>query len=176
MSVVGARRRRHRSPTASTTGEFDINAPVADADTKLYTVDGSGGHAGGAVLPRRCSTTLPTWTCSCTSAGNFVDLSASGAADEQVTLLDPADGTYDVFVNGFTTPGRLDERTIWPTSSSRPSTAGNLTLSPNPVRLRRTWVRPSTVTATWTGLETASRYFGVISYAGSDVITFVSIG
>ena len=37
-------------------------------------------------------------------------------------------------------------------------------------------MRPSTVTATWTGLDTTKRYFGVISYAGSDVITFVSIG
>ena len=68
------------------------------------------GRGAGRHRRRRGShstppTTPPTWTCSCTSDGEFVDLSASGAADEQVTLLDPAAGTYDVFVNGFTTPG-----------------------------------------------------------------------
>ena len=35
----------------------------------------------------------------------MVDLSASGSADEQVTMIDPAAGTYDVYVNGFATPG-----------------------------------------------------------------------
>ena len=107
--------------------------------------------------------------------GDFVDLSASGAADEQVTLIAPAAGTYDVFVNGFATPGGSTAYGL--ANFVVPATdAGNLTLTPNPVPPPATLGDPSTVTGTWSGLDTTKRYFGVISYDGSDVVTIFSIG
>jgi hypothetical protein len=54
--------------------------------------------------------------------------------------------------------------------------AGNLTLSPNPVPPPATLGDPATVTGTWTGLDAAKRWFGVISFAGSDTVTFFSVG
>ena len=34
---------------------------------------------------------------------------------------------------------------------------------------------PAEVTATWSGLDAATRYLGVIHYAGSDVVTLLSV-
>jgi hypothetical protein len=107
--------------------------------------------------------------------GEFVALSASGAADEQVTLRTPAEGTYDVFVNGFTTPGGSTTYGL-ANFVVAPTDLGNLTVSPNPVPPPDALGDPSTVTATWTGLDPAQRHFGVIAYAGSDVVTYVSVG
>ena len=87
-----------------TTGEFDINAPVADADTKLYHVVVPAGTKAARFSLDSVDDTADL-DLFVYSGGDFVDLSASGAADEQVTLLDPAAGTYDVYVNGFATPG-----------------------------------------------------------------------
>ena len=104
-----------------------------------------------------------------------MDLSASGAADEQVTLVDPAEGTYDVFVNGFTTPGGSTPYHL--ANFVVPSAdAGNLTLSPNPVPPPATPGDAATITGTWSGLDTTKRYFGVITYGDSGVTTFFSIG
>ena len=70
MSVAGLvgvdADRRQRRPT----GEFDINAPVADADTKHYTVVGPGRaprRRGSRSTP---PTTRPTSTCSSTRAAS----------------------------------------------------------------------------------------------------------
>ena len=162
-----------------TTGEFDINGPVADADTKEYVVTvPAGTRAARFSLDAHDDTAdLDLFVYVENDDGDleFVDLSASGAADEQVTLLDPVAGTYHAFVNGFTTPGGsttygLANFVVAPTDD------GNLGLAPDPVPAPATLGTPSTVTASWSGLDVAQRYFGVISYAGSDVVTFVSIG
>ncbi len=98
-------------------------------------------------------------------------LSASGSSDERVTLTAPAPGTYDVYVNGFTTPGGTTSYALsnWVAPNSA---AGNLNVSDSPV----TAGVPVTLTATWTGLEPAKRYFGVISYAGATNVTFITVG
>jgi uncharacterized protein YfaP (DUF2135 family) len=69
----------------------------------------------------------------------FVDLSASGAADEQVTLVAPEEGTYHVFVNGFTTAGGSTTTTS-PTGSSHRATWRTRTSSR--IRLRCPSARP----------------------------------
>jgi hypothetical protein len=107
--------------------------------------------------------------------GDLVDLSATGGADEQVTLLAPADGTYDVFVNGFATPGGSTTYTLY--NFVVPSTdAGNTTLSPDPVTPPAELGDQSTVTASWAGLDASKRWLGVISYAGTDDVTLLSVG
>jgi subtilisin family serine protease len=157
-----------------TTGAFDINNPVVDADTKLYQVtvpaDTKAARFSLDSVDDTADLDLFVYL-----DGDFVDLSASGAADEQVTLLNPAEGTYDVYVNGFATPGGSTAYGL-ANFVVPPTDAGNLTLSPNPVPPQATLGEPSTVTATWAGLDPALRYFGVISYAGADTVTFFSIG
>jgi hypothetical protein len=156
------------------TGDFDINAPVADADTKVYHVDVAAGTKAARFsldsLDDTADLDLFVYL-----DGDFVDLSASGAADEEVTLVNPAEGTYDVYVNGFATPGGSTAYGLanFVVSSAD---AGNLTLSPNPVPPPATLGDPATVTGTWSGLDPAKRYFGVISFAGSDDVTFFSVG
>ena len=157
-----------------TSGEFDINNPVADADTKTYKVVVPAGTKAARFSLDAADDTADLDLFVYLN-GAFVDLSASGAADEQVTLLAPAAGTYDVFVNGFTTPGGSTSYGL-ANFVLPPVDAGNLTLSPNPVPPPATLGDTSTVTATWSGLNPALRYFGAINYAGSDVITFVSVG
>ena len=128
-----------------TVGEFDINNPVVDADTKKYTVNVPvGTKAARFSLDSGDDTAdLDLFVY---KDGEFVDLSASGAADEQVTLDNPADGDYDVYVNGFTTPGGSTSYGL-ANFVVGPADAGNLTLSPNPVPPPATLGDPSTVTA-----------------------------
>ena len=158
-----------------TAGEFDIDAPVADADTKHYTVVVPAAPAVAARFSLDAADDTADLDLYVYLDGELVDLSASGAADEQVTLLDPAAGTYDVFVSGFTTPGGSTTYGL-ANFVVAPTDLGNLTLSPNPVPAPGVVGETATVTATWTGLDTANRYFGVISYAGSDVVTYFSVG
>jgi hypothetical protein len=157
-----------------TTGAFDINNPVADADTKVYHVDVAAGTVAARFSLDSVDDTADL-DLFVYLDGDFVDLSASGAADEQVTLLNPEEGTYDVYVNGFATPGGSTAYGL-ANFVVPPADAGNLTLSPNPVPPPAELGDPSTVTATWAGLDVAKRYFGVISYAGTDAVTFFSIG
>jgi subtilisin family serine protease len=153
------------------TGAFDINAPVADADTKHYTVTvGDGAAAARFSLDSADNTAdLDLFVY---KGGTLVDLSATGSADEQVTLANPAAGTYDVYVNGFATPGGSTAYAlanfVVPTTS-----AGNASVTPNPASV--TTGVPVTLTANWTGLDPAKRWFGVITYGGTDARTFFSV-
>ncbi len=162
------------------TGAFDIDNPIADADTKHYAVDVAAGS-----LAARFSLDSTDDTADLDlfvyKDGEFVNLSASGAADEEVTLMSPDDGTYDIFVNGFATPGgsttyELANFTVGPAdfdnSDVQPDTS--------PVTVGQS----VTFTASWTGLDPAQRWLGVITYAGlsaegpvvADTTTILSVG
>jgi hypothetical protein len=152
-------------------GAFDINNPVADADTKLYHVTVPAG-AKAARFSLDSDDDTADLDLFVYRGGALRALSASGAADEQVTLLAPAAGTYDVYVNGFATPGGSTPYHI--SNFVVPETdAGNLTVTNNvPV----TTGVPVTLTASWSGLDPAQRWLGVVSYAGATDVTLVSVG
>jgi subtilisin family serine protease len=156
------------------TGAFDTVTPVADADTKVYHVVVPAGTKAARFSLDAVDNTADL-DLFVYQGGTLVDLSASGSADEQVTMVDPAAGTYDIYVNGFATPGGSTAYGLanFVVSSAD---AGNLTLSPNPVPPPATLGDSATVTGTWSGLDPAKRWFGVISFVGSDVITFFSVG
>lgn len=153
------------------TGDFDINNPVPDADTKHYTVVvPTGTKAARFDLDATDDTAdLDLFVY---LEGEFVDLSASGAADESVTLLEPAEGTYDVFVNGFTTPGGSSTYGL----SNFVVAPDDLANSDITTGLAVTTGVPVELTATWTGLDTAQRWLGVVSFAGADTLTVLSVG
>jgi subtilisin family serine protease len=153
-------------------GAFDITAPVADADTKHYTVDvPAGTRAARFSLDSDDNTAdLDLFVY---LDGDLVDLSASGNADEQVTLIDPAEGTYDVYVNGFATPGGTTNYHL-ANFVVGAADAGNAFVSPNPAPV--TQGAPTTLTANWSGLDTTKRYFGVINYTDTTSFTFFSVG
>jgi subtilisin family serine protease len=155
-----------------TTGAFDINNPVADADTDVYhvTVAAGSNAARFSLDSADNSADLDLFVY---KNGELVDLSASGSADEQVTIVAPEAGTYDVYVNGFATPGGSTTYAI--SNFVVPSaSAGNATVTPDPVSV--TTGTPVTLTASWNGLDATKRWFGVISYGGADTVTFFSVG
>jgi hypothetical protein len=89
------------------------------------------------------------------------------------TLIAPDAGKYDVYVNGFSTPGGSTSYGI--SNFVVPSVdAGNATVTPDPVAVRVGI--PVTLTAAWSGLDVTKRWFGVISYAGADSVTLLSVG
>jgi hypothetical protein len=47
-------------------------------------------------------------------------------------------------------------------------------VSPSPASV--TGGTPTTLTASWTGLDVAKRYLGVVSYSGADDVTLLSVG
>jgi subtilisin family serine protease len=150
-------------------GEFDADNPVADADTDVYHVVVTAGTRAARfsldAVDDNADLDLYAYL-----DGDLVALSASGAADEEVTLLDPAEGTYDVYVNGFAGNGAYAiSNFVVPAAD-----AGNASVSPNPAVV--TIGVPVTLTASWTGLDPAKRWFGVISYAGATNVTFFSVG
>src|SRR4051794_10689639 len=160
-------------PDSVVAGVFDDTNPVVDSDTKHYQVTVAAGTAAARVSLDSADDTADL-DLFVYKGGTLVDLSASASADEEVTLLAPDAGTYDVYVNGFSTPGGSTSYNLY--TFLVPSTdAGNTTLSPDPVPAPAELGDSATVTATWSGLDASKRYLGVISYAGSDAVTFLSL-
>ncbi len=154
------------------TGPFDFNNPVADADTKHYAVVVPAGTKAARFSLDAVDDTADL-DLFVYRGGEFVDFSASGAADEQITLLAPDAGTYDVYVNGFATPGGSTSYGL-ANFVIGPEDLGNASVSPDPVAV--TTGVPVTLTASWTGLDVAKRWLGVISYSGADAVTLLSVG
>ncbi len=154
-------------------GAFDDTNPVADADTKHYQLVVPAGTTAARVTldSNDNSADLDLFVY---KAGTLVDLSATASGDEEVTLLHPSAGTYDVYVNGFATPGGTTSYNLY-TFVVPSADAGNTTLSPNPVPAPAALGDPATVTAAWSGLDASKRYLGVISYSGSGAVTLLSL-
>jgi len=53
------------------------------------------------------------------------------------------------------------------------ASAGNASVSTN---VAVTQGEPKTLTASWSGLDTTMRYFGVINYTGTNSFTLFSVG
>lgn len=153
-----------------TTGPFDFTAPATSAATKAYTMDVAAG------------TSLVRFDVDATSDADDLDLfvyrngelvaySASGAADERVTIREPQAGTYVAYVNGYSTgAGGAYTHTSWAVGTGA---AGNLAVSPRSTSA--TLARPVSLTASWSGLDPAKRYLGLIGYGGATEITVVSV-
>jgi hypothetical protein len=154
-----------------TVGAFDTAKPVADADTKVYHVTVPAGTKA-ARFSLDSSDDTADLDLYVYRDGVLRALSASGSADEQATLMAPAAGTYDVYVNGFATPGGSTAYQI--SNFVVPDAdAGNLSVTDNvPVTIGV----PVTLTASWSGLDPAKRWLGVVSYVGAIDVTLVAVG
>jgi subtilisin family serine protease len=153
------------------TGGFDFTAPTTSAATKKYELNATA------------DTKLLRFDLDAASAsddldlyvyrdGEFVAYSASGAADEQVTIPNPTPGHYEAYVNGFATGGGgAYTHTAWAVAQGA---VGNLAV--DPAAASATVGEPVTLTATWSSLESTKRYLGFIGYTGAPDITIVSVG
>ena len=160
------------TPVSLVPGPFDPEAPTQDDDTLMTTVTVPGG------------TEVARFEMEANSEGDDLDLfayldgklvaqAASGSADEQVTLLRPEAGSYDLYVsassaaNDTTSTGQLYTWVV------TPGDGGNLRLEPELVRTRVG--TPFGYRASWSDLDMTQRWLGAISYVGSDKPTLVSI-
>jgi hypothetical protein len=89
-------------------------------------------------------------------------------ADDEVTLVDPVAGSYEIAVALRATSGPM----TWDLSTAivGPGGAGSLAASPNPLP-----TPGARYTLSWTGLEPATRYLGVVAYGDADVRTVITI-
>lgn len=137
-------------PEGTATARFDLAAADQAADLDLYVIN-------------------PSFTAFVPDQG----AGATGAANERITVDDPEPGTYTVIVNVFDSPGGGE--TAWTLENfAVPATdEGNLVVEPNP--LQAVAGEPTTVTASWSGLDADTPYLGYITYEGSPARTFVTI-
>lgn len=92
----------------------------------------------------------------------IVAVSATGAADEQITLKNPQPGDYDIYVYGYAandSDGANYIHTGWAVPNRN---KGNFSVRPDPVQV--TVGERFHYTARWTNLDINKRYFGYVSY------------
>lgn len=97
--------------------------------------------------------------------------SATGSADERVTIPAPTAGTYLVVANIYSTTGPM----TWDMSYANvlPGGEGAFTATPNPLPVVR-GVKTSYQLG-WTGLAAGTRYLGLVQYGDSAVRTIVTV-
>ncbi|MCW2794679.1 S8 family serine peptidase [Nocardioides sp.] len=134
---------------------FDVDAADNSADLDMYV------YASGSCDPA--------------DAFALAGQSATGSADESVTLNSPDPGTYLVEVDGFAagTAGspmayRFD---FYDVDAS--ATLGNLTATPNPVPVVNQ--EETSFDVSWTGLDPAGHYLGILEYEGALAPTMVFV-
>lgn len=94
--------------------------------------------------------------------GNFHSQSTNGGTDELLEVVLPADGTWTLFVQGWTAPGGDSDYTIssWIVSATP---GGSLSLDAAPASA--TLGTTETITVSWTGLTSGTQYLGAVSHA-----------
>lgn len=107
-------------------------------------------------------------------SGALVASSTNGATDEQIDVVSPADGTWTVYVHGWSAPGGDSPYTLstWVIPAAP---GGSLTVDSAPESA--TLGETGSVTASWTG-ATSAWYLGAVSHTGDDGLlglTLVSV-
>ena len=97
--------------------------------------------------------------------------SATGSADEQVTIPSPTAGTHLVVANIYSTTGPM----TWDMTYANvlPDGEGDLTATPNPLAAVRG--KQMSYDLSWTGLTAGTRYLGLVQYGDSDVRTVLTV-
>jgi subtilisin family serine protease len=94
-------------------------------------------------------------------SGTLVGSSTLGGTDEEVTLQDPADGTYTVYVHGWQTPGGDSGYTLYSWQVSDVP-GGNLTIDSAPTSA--TLGAVGTIQLSWTGAAAGQWHLGAVSH------------
>lgn len=98
--------------------------------------------------------------------------SASGSADEEVTLTLPEAGTYLVVANMYSTTGPTTWD-LWMANVATDSTNGGFAATPNPLAV--SLGVSTSYDLQWSGLDADGRYLGVVQYGDSAVRTVVTV-
>jgi subtilisin family serine protease len=167
-SVAGLAAGTERAATLKNPGSagFQTSAPAASDHTAKYTV----------VVPAGTSLTRFATFDADVATGTDIDIfvyragtnslvgsSAGGTAQEQVDLVSPAAGSYDVYVDLYALGAGTTQQAVsefdWVLGST---SAGNLTVTP--ASQPAIGGKAASLTAAWSGLTAGTRYLGQLSY------------
>ena len=97
--------------------------------------------------------------------------SATGSADEQITIPTPTAGTYLVVANVYSTTGPM----TWDMTYANvlPADEGAFTATPNPLPVVRG--QKTSYQLGWTGLTAGTRYLGLVQYGDSAVRSILTV-
>jgi hypothetical protein len=151
---------------------LDPRNPTAGPGTAVVSYDVAPG------------TTALRFEASTATPGDDVDLyvyrdqqrvaqSDQGKPDPRITLSNPVSGHYDVYVNGFAAANGRSLNTKYTGWVLSPGDRHNLSISPDTVAANL--AQPFTYSARWTGLDRSKRWFGAVTYPGSDRRTYISV-
>ncbi|WP_445442556.1 S8 family serine peptidase [Clavibacter sp. km1a] len=101
--------------------------------------------------------------------------SATASADESVTIETPVAGDYVIQASIFSIPKgqRTEEFMVTQFDLSTTTDEGAFTVTPDPIAATQS--RPTTYTASWSGLAPETAYLGRVAYAGSGATTYVRV-
>ena len=130
-----------------------VHYPLNLSDVKLYRFEMNQGDVGGD------GTDLDIFVLD--SQGRLVASSTSGGTSELIELVDPADGTYDLYVHGWGVGDTPVDFTFhsW-TVDGAPGGSLGLVNPPPPAVLGGT----GTVTFEWSGVAAGSKAVGVLEH------------
>jgi subtilisin family serine protease len=108
--------------------------------------------------------------------GALVASSGSPATDETIELVDPADGTYVLFVHGWQTTGVTVSYSVntWDVPDEMDTGSLQVTAEPEDATANTT----GTITVGWSGLDAGTQYVGAVSHHDADGqlgLTFVEV-
>jgi hypothetical protein len=133
------------------TAKFTVTVPAGTSLARLGTFDAD--YAAGSDID------IFVYD----AAGNEVGKSTGGTAEEQVDVIAPKAGTYDVYVDLYAIGGGASSLDVKLNSwSLGTEAAGNATATPASQAV--TIAVPASVTVNWTGLETGKRWFGRVAF------------
>ncbi|MGH2589465.1 MAG: S8 family serine peptidase [Actinomycetota bacterium] len=101
-------------------------------------------------------------------AGDLVAQSTLGGTDEVVDISAPADGTWTVYVHGWSTPGGDSDYTMYTWAIPEAAGGGNLTIDSAPTSA--TIGETGTVSVSWTGATAGQWHLSAVSHNRGDEV------
>ena len=159
---------RNTTSTGTLTPGQSVQVPVtvgANAKVARFTLDATNDQADLDLAVYRVEGTSAT----------LVGTSASGAADEEVLLTEPAAGTYIALLQGYANaPGETASAyTFTRGAVTTADTSGGFTVTP--AAATTTAGQTLALTASWSGLDATTPYLGWVEYLdGSGTVVTVN--
>jgi subtilisin family serine protease len=152
--------------------DFNLECVQVAADSKLarFDLDAADDTADLDMFVYYSST-----SCDPDTIEAQVGESATGSADESVTITDPDAGFYVVEVDGFAAgdEGAPIDYELRSYDINPSATLGDLTVTPNPVPVVAQ--QETSFDVTWSGLDPDGWYLGMLEYDGALAPTMVEI-
>lgn len=190
VSGTGAEGRTPIEITAGYTGELDVvPSGLAQATTVQTSIDVGDAYQREVTVPAGTKVarffadaandaadldlTVYRYNAAGTELAAVAGQSATGSADETVTLLEPLAAKYLVVIDGYAgAPGENAVATTYDEYLVGPTGLGNFRAEPDPVPV--TQGQSTSYDAVWSGLA-VGRYLGIMEYEGALSPTYVTV-